>query len=299
MDGPDTVAEAGATARRLGITFPIVTDLETQVVSVYNPAARRRSRCGSTARDHHPRARGLLDVRAAPDRGGHREPRAATAEEERDQALEVPSPIGRVQFVGAAGTPSSACGSRRGRGGRRRSSRPGGAARGRTRGPGGARSRWPSATRMIFAAMSLSSGSLMRGWSTRVSAVTASIFSRSSDGVHAGRVLADDPTDLLAELLQGVAHARVGPAAVADGSQRARAGGSPGLAVALELPLRAAVVAVVAAVGLRGAEIPGGAHFAGSVEIAGSAGGHRRGGSPRPRGRAQRRARRRCARRPP
>ena len=37
MDGPDTVSEAGATARRLGITFPIVTDLETQVVSVYNP----------------------------------------------------------------------------------------------------------------------------------------------------------------------------------------------------------------------------------------------------------------------
>ncbi|MFO0610537.1 MAG: TlpA disulfide reductase family protein, partial [Polyangiales bacterium] len=36
MDGPDTVSEAGATARRLGITFPIVTDLETQVVSVYN-----------------------------------------------------------------------------------------------------------------------------------------------------------------------------------------------------------------------------------------------------------------------
>lgn len=37
MDGPDSVAEAGATARRLGITFPIVTDLETQVVTVYNP----------------------------------------------------------------------------------------------------------------------------------------------------------------------------------------------------------------------------------------------------------------------
>jgi peroxiredoxin len=36
MDGPDTVSEAGATARRLGITFPIVTDLETQVVAVYN-----------------------------------------------------------------------------------------------------------------------------------------------------------------------------------------------------------------------------------------------------------------------
>jgi len=36
MDGPDTVSEAGATARRMGITFPIVTDLETQVVSVYN-----------------------------------------------------------------------------------------------------------------------------------------------------------------------------------------------------------------------------------------------------------------------
>jgi|JI10StandDraft_1071094.scaffolds.fasta_scaffold1053216_2 peroxiredoxin len=37
MDGPDSVSEAGATARRLGITFPVVTDLETQVVSVYNP----------------------------------------------------------------------------------------------------------------------------------------------------------------------------------------------------------------------------------------------------------------------
>ncbi|MBI5516507.1 MAG: TlpA family protein disulfide reductase [Deltaproteobacteria bacterium] len=37
MDGPDTVSEAGATARRLGITFPVVTDLETQVVTVYNP----------------------------------------------------------------------------------------------------------------------------------------------------------------------------------------------------------------------------------------------------------------------
>lgn len=38
MDGPDTVSEAGATARRMGAsTFPIVTDLEqTQVVSVYN-----------------------------------------------------------------------------------------------------------------------------------------------------------------------------------------------------------------------------------------------------------------------
>ncbi|MBL8603738.1 MAG: TlpA family protein disulfide reductase [Myxococcales bacterium] len=37
MDGPDTVSEAGAAARRLGVTFPVVTDLETQVVSVYNP----------------------------------------------------------------------------------------------------------------------------------------------------------------------------------------------------------------------------------------------------------------------
>ncbi len=37
MDGPDSVAEAGAAARRVGITFPVVTDLETQVISVYNP----------------------------------------------------------------------------------------------------------------------------------------------------------------------------------------------------------------------------------------------------------------------
>ncbi len=37
MDGPDTVSEAGAAARRIGITFPVVTDLETQVVAAYNP----------------------------------------------------------------------------------------------------------------------------------------------------------------------------------------------------------------------------------------------------------------------
>lgn len=37
MDGPDSVGEAGTTARRIGLTFPVVTDLETQVVSVYNP----------------------------------------------------------------------------------------------------------------------------------------------------------------------------------------------------------------------------------------------------------------------
>ncbi len=36
MDGPDSVSEAGSTTRRMNITFPIVTDLETQVVSVYN-----------------------------------------------------------------------------------------------------------------------------------------------------------------------------------------------------------------------------------------------------------------------
>lgn len=37
MDGPDTVSEAGSTARRLGLTFPVLTDLETQVTAVYNP----------------------------------------------------------------------------------------------------------------------------------------------------------------------------------------------------------------------------------------------------------------------
>lgn len=36
MDGPDTVSEVGARARQLGITFPIVTDLQTEVVAVYN-----------------------------------------------------------------------------------------------------------------------------------------------------------------------------------------------------------------------------------------------------------------------
>ncbi len=36
MDGPDTVSEAGARARQMGLTFPIVTDLQTEVVAVYN-----------------------------------------------------------------------------------------------------------------------------------------------------------------------------------------------------------------------------------------------------------------------
>ncbi len=57
MDGPDTVSEVGSTARRAGLTFPIVTDLETQVVTVYNP--RRAApfsvwidRTGTIVREH-------------------------------------------------------------------------------------------------------------------------------------------------------------------------------------------------------------------------------------------------------
>ena len=37
MDNPDSISDVGPTARSLGLTFPIVTDLETQVVAVYNP----------------------------------------------------------------------------------------------------------------------------------------------------------------------------------------------------------------------------------------------------------------------
>jgi peroxiredoxin len=37
MDNPDSISEVGPTARSLGLSFPIVTDLETQVVSMYNP----------------------------------------------------------------------------------------------------------------------------------------------------------------------------------------------------------------------------------------------------------------------
>lgn len=37
MDNPDSISEVGPTARSLGLTFPVVTDLETQVVSMYNP----------------------------------------------------------------------------------------------------------------------------------------------------------------------------------------------------------------------------------------------------------------------
>lgn len=39
-DGPDSIAQVGATARQLGITFPIVSDLETQVLQMYNPAVQ-------------------------------------------------------------------------------------------------------------------------------------------------------------------------------------------------------------------------------------------------------------------
>ena len=37
MDNPDSISEVGPTARSLGLAFPIVTDLETQVVAMYNP----------------------------------------------------------------------------------------------------------------------------------------------------------------------------------------------------------------------------------------------------------------------
>jgi peroxiredoxin len=36
-DESDSAAQVGPTARQLGITFPVVTDTETQVVSMYNP----------------------------------------------------------------------------------------------------------------------------------------------------------------------------------------------------------------------------------------------------------------------
>ncbi len=37
MDNPDSLSEVGPTARSLGLTYPVVTDLETQVVAMYNP----------------------------------------------------------------------------------------------------------------------------------------------------------------------------------------------------------------------------------------------------------------------
>ncbi len=37
MDNPDSISEVGPTARQLGLNFPIVTDLDTQVTSSYNP----------------------------------------------------------------------------------------------------------------------------------------------------------------------------------------------------------------------------------------------------------------------
>lgn len=37
MDGSNTIASAGPTARRLGLTFPVVSDLDTSVTSRINP----------------------------------------------------------------------------------------------------------------------------------------------------------------------------------------------------------------------------------------------------------------------
>lgn len=37
LDGPDSIAEVGPTSRQLGLTFPVVTDLDTQVTTMYNP----------------------------------------------------------------------------------------------------------------------------------------------------------------------------------------------------------------------------------------------------------------------
>jgi peroxiredoxin len=37
MDGPETVASVGPYVRRLGMTFPVLLDEETQVTGIYNP----------------------------------------------------------------------------------------------------------------------------------------------------------------------------------------------------------------------------------------------------------------------
>ena len=37
MDNPDSISEVGPTSRQLGLTFPVVTDLDTQVTATYNP----------------------------------------------------------------------------------------------------------------------------------------------------------------------------------------------------------------------------------------------------------------------
>jgi peroxiredoxin len=37
LDGPETVAQVGPTAHRLGVTYPILLDEETRVVQSYNP----------------------------------------------------------------------------------------------------------------------------------------------------------------------------------------------------------------------------------------------------------------------
>jgi len=37
MDGPETVASVGPFARRMGLSFPILLDEETQVTGIYNP----------------------------------------------------------------------------------------------------------------------------------------------------------------------------------------------------------------------------------------------------------------------
>lgn len=37
LDGSDSLSEVGPTARALGLSFPVVTDLDTQVTAAYNP----------------------------------------------------------------------------------------------------------------------------------------------------------------------------------------------------------------------------------------------------------------------
>jgi peroxiredoxin len=37
MDGPESIANVPAVARRLGVTFPVLLDEETRVVGMYNP----------------------------------------------------------------------------------------------------------------------------------------------------------------------------------------------------------------------------------------------------------------------
>ena len=73
MDGPESVAEVPSAVRNLGVTFPILLDEETRVVSIYNPKRTaplqvlvgRDGRIAQVRQGYHPGDEAMIETEVA------------------------------------------------------------------------------------------------------------------------------------------------------------------------------------------------------------------------------------------